>query len=641
MGSVLVMCLLLFLLFLHTQAQLEKITLGSSLSPKTNHSSWHSPSGHFAFGFYQQGNGFAVGIWLVDKPNITVVWTANRDDPPVPLNSTIKFTKDGGLLLRTAQGDEKAIVKLFEQPASASMLDSGNFIIYGHESQIIWQSFDNPTDTILGGQRMKYSQLISSRSTSDHSSGQFYLNLHNYELAAYPVNHSGIGEECYWNVRILVTGYPLQLNLSLSGTLQLTDGNNILQAIANSSYSATSKTVIYRATLDADGILRLYSHRFDINGNSNVTIEWSALINQCEVKGFCGFNSFCSSDSNKTDCYCFPGFDFIDPQEKFQGCNRNFTDEEGCQRKEPALVYNITNLEKTKLGGLAYEKQRMHKEDCSESCLNDCHCGGALYSDGTCNKFKLPLMFGMKDENESHTVFIKWNSGNPNLEIPPFLHKRVDLSENKKNLIITLAVSLGFIMFLCLLVAISSFLVYKLRVNRYKKLPGNSCLGLTQEFTLQSFSYSELEQATDGFKEKLGRGWLGAIYKGSIYEGSKMIAVKRLENPPEEAERKFRAEMVAVRQTHHRNLVRLLGFCLESSRKLLVYEYMSKGPLADLLLVALEEVHMKTLERMVKVGLLCIQDEPNLRPSMKNAILMLEGTMDIPVPPCPSPLVST
>ncbi|KAL6225357.1 hypothetical protein ACLB2K_004207 [Fragaria x ananassa] len=44
---------------------------------------------------------------------------------------------------------------------------------------------------------------------------------------------------------------------------------------------------------------------------------------------------------------------------------------------------------------------------------------------------------------------------------------------------------------------------------------------------------------------------------------------------------------------------------------------------------------MKTLERMVKVGLWCVQDDPALRPFMKNVILMLEGTMDIPVPPSP------
>ncbi|KAJ0040333.1 hypothetical protein Pint_27150 [Pistacia integerrima] len=498
MASVLFMCFLLSLVILHTRAELQKINLGSSLVPNGSRNSWRSASGHFAFGFYRQGNGFAVGIWLVDKPNFTVVWTANRDYPPVPLNSTIKFTKDG-LHLRTAQGDEKAVVELFNQPASASMLDSGNFIIYGYESQVIWESFDNPTDTVLGGQSI-YPQLMASRSTSDHSSGQFYIDVNYFGLVAYPVNHTGeLPEDCYWNVPIVGTGYPSQLNLSLSGTLQLTRGNKTLQAIANSSYSATSKPVIYRATLDADGILRLYSHRFDINGNSNVTIEWSALINQCEVKGFCGFNSFCSIDSNKTDCYCFPGFDFIDPQEKFQGCNRNFTDEEGCQRKEPALVYNITNLEKTKLGGLAFEKQPMRKEDCSASCLNDCHCGGS----------------------RGYTA-----------------------PEAKKHGSITVKSD------------VYSFGVVLLEIICCR---------------------SNMEVNVSTADEVLLPTW---VYNCFV----------------------------------SRELNRL---------------------------VAPEEVHMKTLERMVKVGLLCIQDEPNLRPSMKNVILMLEGTMDIPVPPCPSALVNT
>ena len=56
-------------------------------------SSWPSPSTQFAFGLYPQGNDFMVGIWLVDiDNNITVVWTANRDDPPVTSNATLKLT---------------------------------------------------------------------------------------------------------------------------------------------------------------------------------------------------------------------------------------------------------------------------------------------------------------------------------------------------------------------------------------------------------------------------------------------------------------------------------------------------------------------------------------------------------------------
>ena len=74
----------------------DPIILGSSLHPTvipSPMSSWRSPSRQFAFGFYPQGNNFMVGIWLVDiDNNITVVWTANRDDPPVTSNATLKLT---------------------------------------------------------------------------------------------------------------------------------------------------------------------------------------------------------------------------------------------------------------------------------------------------------------------------------------------------------------------------------------------------------------------------------------------------------------------------------------------------------------------------------------------------------------------
>ena len=55
-------------------------------------------------------------------------------------------------------------------------------------------------------------------------------------------------------------------------------------------------------------------------------------------------------------------------------------------------------------------------------------------------------------------------------------------------------------------------------------------------------------------------------------------------------------------------------------------------------LVIGEEVDMMSLEKMVKVGLWCIQEEPALRPSMKSVVLMLEGFTEVPVPPCPTTL---
>ncbi len=66
-----------------------------------------------------------------------------------------------------------------------------------------------------------------------------------------------------------------------------------------------------------------------------------------------------------------------------------------------------------------------------------------------------------------------------------------------------------------------------------------------------------------------------------------------------------------------------------------VYNCFAAGEL-DKLVEADGNVEFRTLERMVKVGLWCVQDDPALRPSMKNVILMLEGTINIPVPPSPA-----
>ena len=114
--------------------QSSLINLGTSLTYPT---SWLSPSSQFAFGFYQQGRGFAVGVWFIGKDNTTVDWTENRDDPPVTSKSMLDFTRDSKILLRTEQGQKQLIVTSATDPVSyAAMLDTGNFVLYDKDSKI-------------------------------------------------------------------------------------------------------------------------------------------------------------------------------------------------------------------------------------------------------------------------------------------------------------------------------------------------------------------------------------------------------------------------------------------------------------------------------------------------------------------------
>ncbi|XP_030930579.1 G-type lectin S-receptor-like serine/threonine-protein kinase LECRK1 [Quercus lobata] len=759
MASVPVLSLLLVLLVpVHANAQQNLsnvIHSGSSLSPNANRTCWVSPSGLFAFGFYPQNDGFAVGIWLLNQTEKTVIWTANRDDPPVSSNATVELTIDGKLMLRTGKGREKSVYNASRPANSAAMLDSGNFVLYGTDSNVIWDSFDFPTDTILGGQNLSWGdKLVSSVSISDHSSGRYSLNMKvDGNLVAYPVNSSD-DASAYWPSGTSKSGYPAHLVLTRLGVL-----------LANSSYPDKSGTTIYRATLDADGIFRLYLHQFKSDNSSSMLMEWSALSNQCEVKGFCGLNSYCSGKGSKADCYCYPGFDFIDTHNKVLGCYQNFNEDDyDCGRSEdPAMLYNVASLENVSWDGI-YSIKPTENNACGQSCVEDCNCGAVLYTDGYCKKYKLPLRYGrIIYANKSTIAFFKVSK------------VRKVLIESKRSLILMLSIMLGSVLSLCFVLATSSILVYRHKFDRYRKLSENVNLGLAEEFSLQLFSYKELESATDGFKEELGRGSYGAVYKGTISEGGKTIAVKRLEKEVEEGDREFRAEITAIARTHHKNLVRLLGVCIEGTKKLLVYEYMTNGSLADLIfkaerppiwkeriryaldvargllylheesevriihcnikpqnilmgnnwtakisdfgfakllmpnqsratmgeegtnaylapeweknslislqtdiysfgvvlleivccrrsievnvsadeiilsnwvfkcfvagelakLVEDENVDFMTLERVVKVGLWCVQEDPALRPSMKNVILMLEGKINIPIPPSP------
>ncbi|KAF5942722.1 hypothetical protein HYC85_020364 [Camellia sinensis] len=507
---VVVVLLIFFILFAAIEARKNTsnlISLGSSLSPLSTPNSWLSPSGRFAFGFYRERNGFAVGIWI--NPNNTVVWTANRDYPPVSSNSTIEFTRDGRLILNnTQQGTELAIADFTttSRVLSASMLDSGNFVIHDNNTSVIWQSFDFPTDTILGNQTLSYGhQLVSSESSSfDHSSGRYRLQMRDYDnLVAYPINCS---DSDFAYASASASSLPGE-----NGYYNLTITDTNLQAI------------IRAQTCLLSGLCCRITAKSMVSADSTVTAQ--------------------SQPAHKLTAIVIP-----------------------VLNKEGFGLVNISTLEKLRWFGLAYSVvPANNKEDCKKSCLEDCRCGAAMYVSGQCNKHKLPLRYGTRNlsDSDTYTAFVKFTSTTaiPNQigQDSPSGPKVV--TENEGHLISILAGSLGSLACLCIVIAISSFFLYRHRVHKYKKLSDNAKLGLSiDEFSLRSFSYNELEEATQGFREEMGKGSFGTVYKGTLLSGGgnkNIVAVKRLENIVEEAgdrEFQFQTEVTAIGRTHHRNL---------------------------------------------------------------------------------------
>ncbi|XP_065634352.1 G-type lectin S-receptor-like serine/threonine-protein kinase LECRK1 [Quercus suber] len=531
--------------------------LTATLTPTTN-SSWLSPSGLYAFGFYKQGNGYAVGIFIEGIPQKTVVWTANRDDPLVPADATLNFTSDGQLVLQSAQQGTNTRITNSTGVASASMLDSGNFVLYSSDNNTIWQSFNQSTDTLLPSQHLSVNEvLISSVSDSNHSTGRFLLLMQqDGYLAMYPVGTPYTLEYGYWNY---VTPGPennAKLNLDDNGHLYIDSITGTAGIVDLNLGDNSTKGLLYLLRIDADGILRLYSHSMDQNGTWSVT--WSQPDDKCLPKGLCGLNAYCVNTNQSLGCNCLPGFAPTNQSEKSSGCERNFT-ADSCK----GMSYTMELVNNTKWEYKNISVLSLTQEACKAACLEDCKCDAVLFKDGECKMQTLPFRFVTLHQDDSFLALFKVGISTPTTD-------RNVSKKSKKEVII---ISVSLVAFAIVLV-ISGVVMYRYRVWACKKESNHGNIVLSEEDSLRSFTNAELEKVTDNFKEEIGRGAFGIVYKGAVGDGKKLIAVKRLDKLLAEREREFQTEMKVIGRTHHKNLVQLLGYCHDGPNRLLVYEYM-------------------------------------------------------------------
>ncbi|KAF5202948.1 Cysteine-rich receptor-like protein kinase [Thalictrum thalictroides] len=128
-----------------------------------------------------------------------------------------------------------------------------------------------------------------------------------------------------------------------------------------------------------------------------------------------------------------------------------------------------------------------------------------------------------------------------------------------------------------LLSAICSYFIL-MRIRRSNKKKTTELIYEQEEMSSEDslkFDLNMIRTATNNFSDanKLGEGGFGAVYKGELFDGQ-MIAVKRLSKNSGQGAQEFKNEVVLLHKLQHRNLVRLLGFCLAGEEKLLVYEYL-------------------------------------------------------------------
>lgn len=577
------------------------IAVGVSLTATaSSNSSWLSPSGEFGFGFQEIGSSgfFSLCIWYDKIPEKTIVWYP-KDATAAPSGSKVQITSNGGIVLTDPQGNQIYMSESFSGSVSYGVMnDTGNLQLFGVDSgsEPIWDSFSFPSDTLLLTQALeKGSILSSSQSETNFSLGRFQLRIQDsgdvwLNTINLPTYHSN---EAYWTTKTAGDS-----NTSEAGRKLVFDASGSLYILReNGSRLNLSIGGIYppmqnyhRVKLNFDGVLVHYVYQKDTNSQGWSPV-WFVPNNICRDLvvenglGVCGYNSICilGVDSRPT-CFCPAGFHRIHPNDHFSDCAQNFS--LSCDESQRNFTSDLFSFEELINTGWPTGDYALltpvTEQQCQDSCLYDCLCAAATFRSGKdCWKKKLPLSNGQVGQYLPGKALIKVPKQNLSLDNPIFQPQNGEDRREKDALIITGSVLLGTSVFVNFLLA--GVICLRFYLIQRSRMITKSTLHQSEDFTkLRCFAYKELVEATDSFKEELGRGHFGVVYKGMV--ANSPVAVKKLMNSlMEDSEREFQTEVNVIGQTHHKNLVQLLGYCHEGHERLLVYEFLSNGPLSSLL----------------------------------------------------------
>ncbi|XP_068666603.1 rust resistance kinase Lr10-like [Aristolochia californica] len=124
----------------------------------------------------------------------------------------------------------------------------------------------------------------------------------------------------------------------------------------------------------------------------------------------------------------------------------------------------------------------------------------------------------------------------------------------------------------------AAFLIYKCRTKSiWMDTAVEEFLARYRSQAPQRYSYRDIKKMTKGFKEKLGQGGFGSVFKGKLTSG-RHVAVKMLSKSKSDGQ-DFINEVATIGRIHHVNVVSLVGFCSQGSKRALIYEFMPNGSL--------------------------------------------------------------
>ncbi|KAE8686675.1 Cysteine-rich receptor-like protein kinase 25 [Hibiscus syriacus] len=221
----------------------------------------------------------------------------------------------------------------------------------------------------------------------------------------------------------------------------------------------------------------------------------------------------------------------------------------------------------------------------------------------------------------------------PSALIPP---SRTTPGKSKKNTLPIIIAVVAPITVSVLLFFLGCCLLKRREKKKNKAVEENEAYDISTIESLQ-YDFSTIEVATNNFSDnnKLGEGGFGEVYKGILPNGQE-VAVKRLSRSSGQGSEEFKNEAVLVSKLQHRNLVRLLGFCVEGDEKILIYEYIPNKSLDCFLFDPAKRGQLDWSIRYkivggVARGILYLHEDSRLRiihRDLKASNILLDGDMN-------------
>ncbi|PNT65692.1 hypothetical protein BRADI_3g00950v3 [Brachypodium distachyon] len=614
-----------------------------------------SAGGSFTLGFFTPSTTVPtkryLGIWFTASGTDAVLWVANRDTPLNTTSGVLVMSSRARVGLRLLDGSGQTAWSSNTTGASASsvaqLLESGNLVVREQSSSAStgfqWQSFDHLSNTLLAGMRFGKNlktglewSLTSWRAKDDPATGDYHRVMDTRGLPDIVTWHGSAKKYRAgpWNGRWF-SGVPEMDSQYKFFYIQMVDGPDEVTYVLN----ATAGTPFTRVVLDEVGkvqvLLWIPSSR-----------EWREFPwlprDACDDYASCGAFGLCNVDAaSAPSCSCAPGFSPVNlsewsRKESSGGCQRDVQLECG---NGTAATDRFTPVHGVKLPDTDNATVDMGAtlEQCRERCLANCSCVAYAPADirGEGNGSGCVMW-------KDNIVDVRYIENGQDLYLR--LAKYESATRKKGPVAKILIPVMASVL---VLTAAGMYLVWicKLRAkSRNKDNLRKAILGYStapnelgdENVELPFVSFGDIAAATKNFSvdNMLGQGGFGKVYKGTLGHNIE-VAIKRLGQSSGQGVEEFRNEVVLIAKLQHRNLVRLLGYCIDGDEKLLIYEYLPNRSLDSIIFDAASKYLLDWPTRFkiikgVSRGLLYLHQDSRLtiiHRDLKTSNILLDADM--------------